>query len=435
MTLARHVTIPSSAFYADEELPLHFPPGWRVEVVGPQDAPPLSNLEIDAAFRQPIGTPPIRELAKGRRSAAVVVDDLSRPTPASKVLPHVLEELLAAGIPKQEIRIVVGGGSHRPLTDPEVVLKVGQEIAAEYEVTSHNFMSGDLRGLGTLPDGLPVYINRVVADADFKVCVGGIYPHGAVGFGGGSKLILPGVSGFATMYYFHTFYPGRGHAIIENQGNGPDNRDASEAVAELLGLDVVVNMVLNSRRQVAGLFVGHYVEAQRAGARFASQVYATHISEETRRETDLVVTNCYPLDADALQTTKALWMRNLFEKAVIAAINPASDGTCYHGLFSRIDWARFLMQQTAQGKLADPVAEIRDSTQLLVWSANFPAREFTEKLQDGVLFRRWEALIDAVAGRLPADARVAIFPCASIQILARDESEDVGDADRRKQVA
>ena len=69
-------------------------------------------------------------------------------------------------------------------------------------------MSGDLRALGSLDSGLPIYTNRVVADADFKICLGGIYPHSSVGFGGGAKLIVPGVSGFATMFYFHSFHPG-----------------------------------------------------------------------------------------------------------------------------------------------------------------------------------------------------------------------------------
>ena len=132
-------------------------------------------------------------------------------------MPFLLRELASAGVPKSEIRFVVGVGSHRSITDVEMAKKIGADVAAEYEVTNHDFMSGDLRAFGNLDNGMPLYFNRVVADADFKICLGGIYPHSSVGFSGGAKLIVPGTCGFATMYYFHTFPPGRGYANIEGE--------------------------------------------------------------------------------------------------------------------------------------------------------------------------------------------------------------------------
>lgn len=414
------VSVPSQAWYGDIDLPLHFPASWRVEMIGPRDAPKLSAAQIESAFARPIGAAPLRQLARGRRSAAIVIDDLSRPTPTAEVLPYVLHELTEAGIPQSEIRIVVGGGSHRPLTDEEVVKKVGAQIAAAYEVTSHDFMSGDLRGLGNLPSGLPIYLDRRVVEADFKLCLGGVYPHGSVGFGGGAKLILPGVAGFATIFYFHTHYTGRGHAVIENTRGVMDNRDVSEAVARRLGLDAIVNVVINSRREVAGLFVGDFVQAHRAAAHFALHVYGTPIPEEVRRESDLVVANCYPLDSDALQTGKALWMRNLFPKAYTIAVNPACDGLCYHGLYSRMDWARY--QQQEAPALEEGADRIGSREQPLVWSEKFPRHEFAEKIKGGILFRDWGALIGQLAQKLPADARVAVFPCGGIQVLAEEDA-------------
>ena len=105
----------------------------------------------------------------------------------------------------------MGPGSHRPITEAEMVQKLGADVVAAYEVTNHDFLSGDLRALGSLDNGMPIYLNRTVADADFKICVGGIYPHSSVGFTGGAKLIVPGVSGHATIFYFHTFSSSRGH--------------------------------------------------------------------------------------------------------------------------------------------------------------------------------------------------------------------------------
>ena len=166
-------TVRTRAWYGDEELTLNFPTDWELEVLGPKDAPALSDSQLERAFAEPIDTPRISELAKGKKSAAIIVDDLSRPTPAAQVIPFILRELAEAGIPKSEIRFVAGIGAHRPLTDEDIVKKVGADIAAAYEVTNHNFMSGDLRAFGNLENGTPVYLNGIVADADFKICLGG----------------------------------------------------------------------------------------------------------------------------------------------------------------------------------------------------------------------------------------------------------------------
>ena len=414
-------TVYSSAWYGDEELTLNFPNGWEVEVLGPKDAPALSDMQIERAFAEPIGTARIAELAKGKKSAAIVVDDLSRPTPAAAVVPVLLRELASAGVPKSEIRFVVGGGSHRPLTNEEVANKIGADIAAEYEATSHDFMGGDLRALGNLENGMPIYLNRVVADADFKICLGGIYPHGAVGFGGGAKLVVPGIAGFATMFYFHTFSPSRGHAVVERKGSEPDHRDFSEAVARVLGLDVIVNTVLNRRREICGLFVGDFVEAHRKGAHFALDTYSTEIPEASRKETDLVVLNCYPLDSDPIQTGKALWATRYFEKAYQMALNPATDGICYHGLFEQIDYARFVQQKAERTESELPAPQLGTQDQLHVWSEHFLVDDFYKKHPGALLFRDLDELIALFAERLPASAKVAVLPAAGIQVLAPEK--------------
>lgn len=414
-------TVHSHAWYGDKELKLEFPSGWEVEILAPKDAKELSDSEIERAFAEPIGSPHIAVLAKGKKSAAIIVDDLSRPTPAARVIPFLLHELSSAGVPKSEIRFVVGGGSHRPITDIEIAKKVGADIAKEYEVTNHDFMSGDLRGYGSLDSRMPIYINRVVADADFKVCLGGIYPHGAVGFGGGAKLIVPGVAGFDTMFYFHTFSRSRGHAVIERKGSEPDHRDFAEQVAAAIGLDVIVNAVLNSRREICGLFVGDYIQAHRVGAYFALDTYGTEIPQQSREKTDLVVLNCYPLDSDPIQTGKALWAAGYFKNAYKMVLNPASDGICYHGLFDEIDYNRFI-QQRAEIKppeLPNPMLGSQD--QLHVWSEGFLVDDFFKKHSNGLLFRDLEQLIQLFADKLPENAKVAVLPSAGIQILAQEE--------------
>ena len=420
MTSSNYATISTRAWYGDEELRLNFPDGWEIQTLSPRDASKLSEAEIQAAFDEPIGAPRISELAKGKRSAAIIVDDLSRPTPASEIAPFVLRELMKAGVPKGEIRFVVGGGSHRGLTTDEIDKKVGAAVAAEYEVVNHDFMAGDLRALGNLDSGLPIYINPVVADADFKICLGGIYPHSSVGFGGGAKLILPGVAGYASIFYFHEYYPKRGHAVIERCDDEPDHRDAAEAVAKILGLDVIVNIVTNSRREVAGVFVGDFVKAHRVGAQFALETYATRIPDQGRKETDVALLNCYPLDWDPIQTGKALWAREHFENAYTVIVNPATEGVCYHGLFDQIDYPRFEKQIAAQKPMRLPTPKIGSREQALVWSDLFPVDAFYKRHPDDILFREWDMLITMLAEKLPENAKVAVLPCATTQIVAED---------------
>lgn len=411
------VVMHSRAWYGDEERVFPFPESWNVVTLEPTKTPALSDEYIEAAFDNPIGTPRISEMARGKRSAAIVVDDLSRPTPAARVLPYVLNELEKAEVPAGEIRIVVGGGSHRPLTREEIIKKVGPDVAANYEVTNHDFLSGDCRGFGNLPDGMPVYINRIVADADFKICVGGIYPHGSVGFGGGAKLIIPGVAGAATMWHFHGCHPGRGHAVIEGRDGVLDHRHVAEEAARLLGLDVIVNAVINCRREIAGLFVGDFIGAHRAGARFALEVYGTEIPDDLRHNADVVVTNCYPLDSDPIQTGKALWMRSHFDRAYTVAINPATDGMCYHGLFHHLDYGRYLRQREAEPETALPEPAIDGPEHLLLLSEHFTANEFARFHPNDVLFRNWDTLITMLAGKVPRNATAVVFPFGGVQVL------------------
>ena len=99
---------------------------------------------------------------------------------------------------------------------------------------------------------------------------------------------------------------------------------------------------------MAGLFVGDFVKAHRAGAKFALETYATPIPDRTRQETDLILLNCYPLDWDPIQPGKALWAREHFDNAHTVIVNPATEGVCYHGLFDRVDYPRFVQQNAAQ---------------------------------------------------------------------------------------
>lgn len=416
--MKKTATVRSGAWYGDNELTLNFPTNWHIEMLNPKDAPALTTPHIEKSFAETIGTKPISELAKDKKSATIIVDDMSRPTPAYQVIPYLLRELNTAGVPKSEIRFVVGVGGHRPISDEDMVKKLGADIVAEYEVTNHDFLSRDLRALGNLENGTPLYINRTVADADFKMCLGGIYPHSSVGFSGGAKLIVPGTAGFSTMYYFHKFPPGRGPAVIEGEGDEPDRRDTIEMAAAVLGLDAIANVVLNSRREISGLFVGDFIKAHRKAAHFALDTYTTKIPETTRTGSDLVIINCYPLDADAIQLDKALAAFSYFENAYTIALYPATDGSCFHGLFDRLDYPKYVRQKIERLPTKPaPEPKLGRQSQLHVWSEHFDRDDFYKEYPSSLLFRDLEQLIRLMAEKLPSNAKVAILPAAGIQVL------------------
>lgn len=130
------VRVPWGAWYGDGWLDLDLPDRWRVTVPAQAGAPALSDEDLRAAFARPIGTPPLRALAAGKRAPVIVVDDLTRPTPAARLLPPVLEELRAGGIPADAVRVLVGLGGHRPLARPELLHKLGP-LADDLAVINH----------------------------------------------------------------------------------------------------------------------------------------------------------------------------------------------------------------------------------------------------------------------------------------------------------
>lgn len=144
-------------------------------------------------LENPIGTAKLDDLLKPGHNVVIMVDDITRPTPAARILPLILEKIHAVGIPDRAVRFFVGLGTHRPMTEEELRIKLGDGVLAHFEVINRDYRDGDYVDLGQTESGTPVEINREVLEADFKIAVGNVIPHISAGWGGGSKMILPGV--------------------------------------------------------------------------------------------------------------------------------------------------------------------------------------------------------------------------------------------------
>ncbi len=414
--MALKVNINTGAWYGDKEITLTFPDNWDVSVRESKQVEALGEGEIARAFAAPIGTERIKQIARGKGSAAIIVDDLSRPTPAHLVIPHIVEELREAGISEGSMRFVIGGGSHRPLNAEEIAKKVGQDIALKYEVYNHNTFSETLEDLGHLEDGTPVHINEIVVHSDVRIAVGGIIPHSSVGFGGGAKMILPGVAGYHTIAHNHQGkYKGRGRGNLERQGEEKDIRDNAEDVARHVGLDFMVNIVLTRKREIAGLFMGDVIESYRQGAAFAREVYVTPIPKEEVEAADIVIINAYPQDSDPVQVVKSMWPSGVFKNAQKVMINPASDGIEYHGLGDRMDYETYL------GKKADEKIDvtedggIKSKDDFVLLTSNFPRSKFCRSYPNGAMFESWEELIGQLES-LHHKPKVVVIPYSPIQL-------------------
>lgn len=399
---AKHASIRFGAWYDDRDLALAFPGNWTVEHCPPNDGPDIGQAGVDRAFDAPIGRPRLRELARGRRSACIVIDDLSRPTPGDRLVPRVLAELNAAGLEDRAVLILAGVANHRPMTRPDFEKKLGRAVLERCAVANHFSWDG-CRAIGRTRFGSPVELNAEFLRAELKILVGSIIPHGAAGFSGGSKLVFPGIASLASAEAYHRGTCTRGrYAEVET-----DARLEADEAARLAGVDFLVNSIPNSRLGIAGLVTGDVVAAHRAGCEIARRVYAS----PTPAGADVCVLSVYPKDAEFLQylTAFAPWQTApeplVREGGSVVVALDGSEGLGSHWLFGpgmRLDAGR--APRVKQRELAFFAPGIdRGALQPA-------ARDETR------LFKTWEETLAWLVARHGERARVSVFPCGTIQL-------------------
>jgi len=174
-----------------DEITLTLPPDWEVAgVLSPRPQVPVPDVaaEVRRALAESIGSPGLGQVARAGTRVAIVIDDGSRPTPISLILPSVVEALAVGGVARSDITLVTALGLHRPMTGEEVAGRIGEGLFSTLRWINHDCDSAEqLVSLGTTRRGTPVVINRTVAEADLVVSVGCIEPHIIAGFGGGYK--------------------------------------------------------------------------------------------------------------------------------------------------------------------------------------------------------------------------------------------------------
>lgn len=268
----------------DEPLTLSLPDEWKVELHAMQGDswPKLTKEQIREKILHPIGMETIRELAQKGSEACIVFDDLSRGTHTQEIAEVVLEELHAGGITREHIRFICALGTHAAHTRADFVRKLGEYIVENYPVFNHNPFF-NLEQIGVDKCGNPVEINREFMMCDVRIGIGSVAPHPMNGYGGGGKILFPGIASAITTMHNHS----------RGEFNGVGNRKPSglrldiESMTRMVGSFFKIDAILNAKLDTIDLYAGDPVEEYNAATASSSVANAMEYGERK----DVVIAN------------------------------------------------------------------------------------------------------------------------------------------------
>jgi len=402
--------VPQLLWYGNTELELDFPDSWDVRFLPPKghDRPKLNPQEMEQAFANPIGTKRIRELAQGKKEAVIISDDISRPTPISEIAPFVLKELNEGGISDDHIRFVMALGAHGAHDNHALRKKLGQEILERYPVYNHNPYE-NCEPLGKTSRGTPLAVNREVMSCDLKIGIGCIAPHPHVGFGGGSKIILPGVAHMDSIDHFHREVMASAPQTT-GMGNYDENvmRFDTEEAARMAGLDVTIDALFNLHGEVSALFMGDPLLEHPEGVKLAKEVYAT----EGISGADIAVSNAFAKANEAgISMFAAIRSIKLPGGTIVLIIN-APEGQITHYLlrsFGKAYGGRQYVQRTIPTAFKVIVLNPLKDLICVDWFADAASVTWAQD---------WTEVMDELRASHPDGAKVAVYPDATMQYLA-----------------
>ena len=398
------VEVPAWEWYGWGKEELRFPEGWNVHVQGMRGhgAKPLSTEEISERLARPKGSPQLRDLASNAKRCAIIIDDMTRPTKTYQILPSVLDELHGGGLEDDQISFVMASGAHSGRTLIDFRKKLGDEVPSRFMVYNHNPYE-NLVDLGETSRGTPVRVNREVAECDLKVSVGAVLPHFGYGFGGGAKMLIPGVAGIESIWANPAIMEGAGPGKIDENLRRHD----SEEAAVKAGRDFSVNALLNEDSDVADLVCGDVVEAHREGVKLARAHYAT----PAVKDVDVSIGNGYP-------------MANEGYKAYHIAVESVREGgdlvfLIYTPEGCRVHYynGRFGLDYGGRGWRPDVyVKRPWRMDRVMVVSPHLMKADEWYYGKGSVWVRSWEEAARELVETHGGEAEVAVYPYAAMQI-------------------
>ena len=290
--------------YGKTSMEFRLLPGMRGQLVESRHVQPIADVAkaIDAALANPIGSPPLRELAKPGDTVCIVFTDITRASPDHLIVPPILRELARAGVRDEDITLLCGIGMHRASTAEEKVTKLGQAVVDRYRVIDNEPQNPNrLVDLG-IANGIPLSVHRTAYDADLLIATGIVEPHQYAGYSGGCKTLSVGAAGEPLITYSH------GPAFVDDPNTRlgkVEGNPFQEAITEAglrAGLKFIANVVLDDEKRIVYVEAGAPVETHRRLVERARALYQVSIPHQY----DVAIGGVgYPKDANLYQTSRA----------------------------------------------------------------------------------------------------------------------------------
>jgi nickel-dependent lactate racemase len=409
-------TINTHEWYGDRIDRFPLPADWQIDIrhMKGYQTPALTPAQIRDAVLNPGDGKPLREIAAGKKTAAIAFDDMTRPTPTHDVVPYVVAELNAAGIRDENILFVAAHGRHQHLTGMEVEKKLGRDTVRRHPWINHNVWE-NLDELGTTTAGNQVFASSYYHKADVRITLSGVRAHGTPGYGGGPKLVLPGISGVKTIRYMHQTVRQSPRPRTDADGTpifhvweNEQRRDMIEC-SRRVGIDFSLQMVYNHQRKLVRVEAGDIVRAHHRAARYG----VNHLATEYAKDADIVIVNAYPRGSQLHELFN--WgMQGLKEGGSIVLINQNPQGELvWHymdeGMFNK--GGSWFAQRDARRK------RFPRARQVLLFSEYWQKRELDHPSipPETQGCGTWQEVVDRLAREHNGTVKVALYPYAGIQ--------------------
>jgi len=297
--------------YEGRRVEFFLPDSWQLIQVGdrtPVEPCVSEEAEIEEALNRPIRSQRLEDLAKGKSDAIILFDDLQRQTPCHVIIPKVAERLKKGGIREEAVKLLCATGTHPPISLEELKKKVGTEVFTAFEgrIFSHDPF-GEHVFVGRTSRGTPIEINRLLHESDLAVGIGTCMPHPSAGFGGGYKIVLPGVASYETTERHHLTWLRNKKSTVNLLAGNPFFEDITEA-GRLCGLLYKIDVVIDGGRMVRA-FSGDPFFAQREASFLSFRLHGLSIPGLS----DITVTSSFPLET-GVQAMKALLLASYCTK-------------------------------------------------------------------------------------------------------------------------
>ena len=409
----KSISVPAWEWYGWKSEKLHFPDSWDVNIqkMRGHDAKALAPKEIIEKLQNPFGTKPLREIAKGKRKCVIIFDDMTRPTKTTQILPSVLGELRRAGLAENQIVFMMASGAHTGRMLYDFQKKLGEEICEKYLVFNHNPYENFV-DLGTTSRGTPILINKEIMTCDLKVVISSIMPHFGFGFGGGSKMVLPGVAAVESISPNHAIKKGTDPGKV----SGNERRLDSEEAAQKVGLDFVVHALINANSDACDLVTGDMIMAHREGVRRARAHYVTKVVSNA----DISIGNTYPMANEGYKAYHII-LESVREKGDMVYLLYTPEGCRVHFYNGR-----FGTYYGGQGWKPDVyVKKPWKMDRVICVSPSGLLKADEHYYGEGSKWvKTWKEALKLMKDKYGSQAKVALYPTASIQISEANASND-----------